>query len=634
MDNGQKPTGIRSGLPDFALAARRDLPLAKRLLRLGHGSVNSFCVAVWLCLGLLGLGVAPARAAGFAASLDRDTISLGETATLSLTFEGGQPKNVPTPDVPGLRIVNVGNSQNFSLINNQMSSTVTITFSVTPQRTGEFTIPAMTADVNGQRLASPPLKLTVLKANAPSAAAVNSGSEVAFMKLVLPDQRVYVGQTIVAQAQIFLRDDVQNFGNFRFTATPADGFVIGKSAQGGRYRTQIGNRAYTVIPISLVLTVLKAGSLNLGPFTAEMTVVLPSSQPPDPFLQRFGFRSPFFDNGEQKPVSLATDPIEIQALPLPAEDRPANFNGAIGHYTMTATAGPTNVAVGDPITVRIQISGRGALDSLTLPNEPAWRDFKTYPPTSKVEVSDPLGLDGAKTFEEIVAPQNTDVHQLPPFSFSFFDPGEGKYHTLTQPGVEIAVHSAGMAPAPVMAAAKIAGAENPPSPRDILPIKEEFGTVVAAAPPLVARPGFLAWQGLPVLAWLAAFVWRKRAESLANNPRLRRRRHVEKLIQTGLADLEKFAAANNSDEFFAALFRLLQEQLGERLDCPASSITEAVVDDRLARLGAEPATLESLRELFQRCNQARYAPIRGSAELDSVARQFEKVISELQELKV
>jgi len=77
----------------------------------------------------------------------------------------------------------------------------------------------------------------------------------------------------------------------------------------------------------------------------------------------------------------------------------------------------------------------------------------------------------------------------------------------------------------------------------------------------------------------------------------------------------------------------LQEQLGERLDCPASAITESVVDERLAALGAPEPVLNGLRELFQLCNQARYAPIRGSAELNSVAGQFEKVIGGLRELK-
>ncbi|MGD0253600.1 MAG: BatD family protein, partial [Verrucomicrobiota bacterium] len=622
MDNGRKQSEINGGPKGFPFAARQDLPSAKCYFRLRGRGVISFCFAVLLCLGALGSSTAMARAANFTASLDRDTIALGESATLSLTFEGGQSKNVPTPSVPGLQISQIGTSQSVNIVNGAMSSTVTVTFSVTPQHDGKFIFPAMTADVNGQSLTSQPLELTVQKGAVPSAAAVNTGSEVAFMKLLLPQTNVYVGQVLAAQLQIYLRDDVQNLVSFQFTAEPAEGFVLGKSAQGGQYRKQIGNRVYAVVPLSIALTVLKSGDLNLGPFTAQMILVLPSSQPQDRFSRQFGFRS-FFN--EEKQISLTTDSIEVQSLPLPTEGKPADFNGVVGHYTMTVSAGPTNVAVGDPITVRIQISGRGALDSLTLPNQPEWRDFKVYPPASKVETSDQLGLEGAKMFEEIVTPQNTDVHQLPQFSFSFFDPDDGNYHTLTQPSVQLAVRSAGMAAVPTIAAAKSAGAENPSSPQDILPIKDEFGALVPATPPLVTRPAFLALQGVPVLAWLAAFVWRKRTDSLANNPRLRRRRQVAQLVRDGLDDLHRLAAENKSDEFFATLFRLLQEQLGERLDCPASSITESVVDERVASHGVPEATLQGLRELFHLCNQARYAPVRGSGELNSVVAQFENV---------
>ena len=79
-----------------------------------------------------------------------------------------------------------------------------------------------------------------------------------------------------------------------------------------------------------------------------------------------------------------------------------------------------------------------------------------------------------------------------------------------------------------------------------------------------------------------------------------------------LTDLKKFAAENKPDEFFATLFRLLQEQLGERLDCPASAITENVIEEHSILRGAPEATLDDLRELFQLCNQARYAPVRGT----------------------
>jgi len=629
MDKGQKENRHSSGLLDFTVVARRRLRWARHFLGLCDRRAITLCLGALLCFGIPGFGGAAARAASFTASLDRDTISLGEQATLSLTFEGGQSKNVPSPSVPGLQITQIGTSQSVNIVNGAMSSTVTVTFSVTPQRDGQFIIPAMTTDVNGQRLTSQPITLTVQKTTGPSVAAINSGNEVAFMKLLLPQKKVYVGQMLTAQLQIYFRDDVQNFGNFQFTSQPADGFILGKSAQGGRYRTQIGNRVYTVIPLYLALTVLKSGDLSLGPFTAQMMVVLPSDQQGgDQFFRQF------FNTGEQKQVSLATDAVAVQSLPLPAEGRPADFNGAIGHFTMTATAGPTNVAVGDPVTMHIQISGRGALDSLALPEQPAWPNFKVYPPTSHVETTDQLGLEGNKTFEEIISPENTDVHQLPQFSFSYFDPEDGNYHTLTQPAVQLAVRSAGMASVPVVAATKAVGAGKPSTPEDILPIKENLGALMPAASPFVTRPVFLALQSLPVLALLAAFVWRRHVDNLANNPRLRRQRAVAQLIASGMEDLNKYAEQNQSDEFFATLFRLLQEQLGERLDCPASSITEAVIEDRLVPVDAPESVLNGLRELFQLCNQARYAPIRGTSELNSVAAQFENVIGELKELKV
>ena len=577
---------------------------------------------------------ATAEAASLTASLDRDVITLGETANMSLAIVGGQSKNLPTPQVMGLRIAQSGSSQNVSIINGAMTSTVTVTYSVTPQRAGEFTIPALTADVNGQRLSTEPLHLTVQKVNVPSAAAVNSGSEVAFLKLVVPHEKIYSGQTVIGRVELYLRDDVQNFGNFQFTGTPAEGFSVSKMVEGQRSRAQVGNRVYTVISVMLPLTAVKSGALTLGPFTAGVVVVLPSqNQGGDPFFRQF------LNQGEQRQVTLASDQITIQALPLPTENVPADFNGAIGNFSLNVTAGPTNLTVGDPITVRVQISGRGALDAVTLPAQDAWRDFKTFPPTSTITNTDQFGFQGIKTFEQIVSPLNADVRELPPFSFSFFNPDDGAYHILTQPATPLSVHSAGATPLPTIAGNKNSSAENPASPQDILPIKENLGTLVQttvgrdSVASLMTSPAFLAVQSLPVIALLAAFIWRKRADNLANNPRLRRQRTVALLVREGLNDLKKFATENKPDEFFATLFRLLQEQLGERLDCPASAITENVIDEHAVLRAAPPATRNGLHELFQLCNQARYAPVRGSGELNSVAAQFEKTIGEFQEVK-
>jgi hypothetical protein len=161
-----------------------------------------------------------------------------------------------------------------------------------------------------------------------------------------------------------------------------------------------------------------------------------------------------------------------------------------------------------------------------------------------------------------------------------------------------------------------------------------LGAVAQIGPPLIQQPWFLALQGVPLLAWVSALVWRKRVESLANNPRLRRQRQVAKLIAEGLAELRRLAAENKSDEFFAVLSRLLQEQLGERLDVPATAITEAVIEEQLRPRRAPEAVLVSLQEIFQICNLARYAPIKTSQELAALIPKLETVLKDLQALKL
>ena len=582
----------------------------------------------WMVVIAVALLTRAAGAQTFTASLDNDTITLGQSATLTLTFEGGQPQNSPAiPAISNLLVRDNSHdwTQNFRLVvvNNQNQSDLVLTHPVTlvPRAAGEFIIPALSVDIGGKHLSSSPLKLTVLKPDAPTSADINSGNELAFMTLKVTSNKVYLGQQVTAQLQIYLRDDVQNFGNFQFSGQNTDGFLLGKSAQGGKSRAQVGNRIYTVIPLTYALTVMKSGPLTVGPFTANAVVVVPSDN------QSGGF--PFFNQGEEKQVSLATEIVKVEGRPLPDQNRPANFNGAIGNFTMAVSVGPTNVTVGDPVTVHVQITGHGALDSVTLPDQSALSGFKVFSPTVKTLPGDQLGLDGSKTFEEIVTPQNADVREWPQFSFSFFNPDDGRYHTLTQPAVTLAVRPAGSAPLPAFE--KNPAPENQ-TPADISPIKETPGTFASQAVPLVGQPAFLALQSLPVLAFLAAFVWRKRTNNLANNPRLRRQRAVAQIISHGLTELKTFATKNQPDEFFATLFRLLQEQLGERLDCPASAITENVIEEQPVLRNAPPATRAGLRELFQLCNQARYAPVRGTSELNSVAAQFQKVVVELQDL--
>jgi len=190
---------------------------------------------------------------------------------------------------------------------------------------------------------------------------------------------------------------------------------------------------------------------------------------------------------------------------------------------------------------------------------------------------------------------------------------------------------AGSTPAPTIAAAR-RDPEVAPETRDIVHIKPRPGVLAQGPALLLLKPLFLGAQTVPVLVLLTAIALRKRREHLANNPRIARHRQVAAILRDGRAQLRAHAEANSSDEFFAVLFRLLQEQLGERLDLPASAITEAVIEERLSSRGISGDLSARLHELFQMCNQARYAPVKSSQELSAIIPKWESVSRELQNL--
>jgi hypothetical protein len=577
------------------------------------------------------------RAASFTATLDRETVTVGETATLSLSFQGGEPKAIPAlPQLPNLQIAGQGTARNMRIENGQVSASISQTFALTPTQPGEFIIPALKAEIDGKVLTTAPLKLTAVKA--PPSAAAATGEKLAFFKLFVPKKEVYVGEILPVEFQVYVREGVANAENIwqgfdQYDGCPvkAEGVSIFKTAHAQRRRARVGNANYGVATLITSLSPVKTGPLTLGSMEVNLTLQLPlpNQRRRDPF-DPFGM----FQQYEERRVALSAEPETLTVLPLPKENVPANFNGAVGNFSMSVTAGPTNVAAGDPVTVKVQVSGRGTLDSLALPEQSAWQEFKTYPPTTKVDTTDALGLQGTKTFEQVVVPQSPDIKALPPVSFSFFDPDQKSYRTLMQPAVALVVRPGGSAPAPTVAASTRTTADNPPPAQDIVHIKPRLGVVAQIGPPLVQQPWFLALQAAPVLAWLSAFVWRRRTEMLANNPRLRRQRQVAQVIRQGLLELRQHASDNKSEDFFATLFRLLQEQLGERLDLPASAITEAVIEEHLRLRGVPEPTLSSLRELFQTCNLARYAPIKSSQELAAIIPKFEAIQRQLQGLKL
>jgi hypothetical protein len=221
------------------------------------------------------------------------------------------------------------------------------------------------------------------------------------------------------------------------------------------------------------------------------------------------------------------------------------------------------------------------------------------------------------------------VKEIPAVTFSYFDPSQRAYRTLSRSSVPLQVKE-GISATNAQTAVQPALKSEPEAVRDIVHIKSEPGALIALTPPLISQPWFLGLQALPVAALLSAVAYRKRADKLSRNPRLRRKIETRRYIEGRLPDLEKMAAKQETDHFYALTFRLLQEQLGERLNLPSSAITEAVLDQELPGRKAPISLIEELHHLFRECNQARYAPGGPGGHLQALLPRVRQALRDLQ----
>ena len=557
------------------------------------------------------------------ASLDRAATSVGESVTLSITCTNFTPSSQPVlPSIRGLRFSSAGTSRKFQLGSGGRTSTYTFNVLVTPLKAGNYSISPIQVRHETRLLKPKPLKLLVLPAGEKPKQG-NSQSQNAYVRLLPTKTTAYVGEVIPVEIQLFFIDSV----NVQMPELVADGFNVAAFPKHKQSRVQKGNQIYQVLTFRTAVTPVKAGKLQLGPVKQSMVLRVRQKQ-----NRRSPFNNSFdgiFTRYQQVPVTLEAKAQTITVKPLPTANKPASFNGAVGRYTMQAKASPLEVTVGDPVTVNIQISGQGAIESLNQPKLD-WPGFKSYEPSVTTKKDNPLGLLGSRIFEQVVIPKSDKIAEMPKIEFSYFDPVTSRYRVLAKGPFPLKVNPSGKPVAPVVGGntAQETGEKNPPPQTDILTIKHHLGSL-GQAMPLVARPNFWLLQSVPLLLWLGALVWRRKTNALANNPGLRRKRQVAERTHAGLAKLTELAKREETGEFHAELADLLREQIGLRLDIPAEGITADVVYSFAAGKKLGEGTRGDILKLFAANDQASYAGSQTTGELKANLALLKEVFSAL-----
>jgi len=403
----------------------------------------------WFTLTLPSLG----KDITVSAQLDRASVAVGQAAVLDVTIKGDSNAQVNMPEIDGLLIKNRGQSTNVQFGNGKMISSLTKRYIVIPDKEGDYKIAPITIEIQGKKhTIKATLKLTVTKGAPPENPNPNNPhlnpKDLAHIEIIGLKDHAVVGELIPVEIRAFFKNNNQvSLADIKSNPTlDSSSFTVKLENENPRQgRATIDEESYYVVIFKAAISPIKAGEFEL-PFTMEATMRMrdPSPKRPrrntrlnDPFAD--AFFGDIFTRSVKKEIELHSDPFKMKVTAAPLENQPEGFNGAVGQFTINATAPTGPIRAGDPITLTVHVSGNGNLTRLKMPHMVDGSGWKTYPAKDHLEGANSLLSSGTKVFEQTIIPRNPAVTSIPAIELVYFDPEKGEYQTIRTAPIPIKV---------------------------------------------------------------------------------------------------------------------------------------------------------------------------------------------------
>jgi BatD DUF11 like domain len=553
------------------------------------------------------------------ATIEPAQITLGDSAKLTITNLGKGTEPIKLPTVSGLQFQVLGHTQQFEIVNGTTLYSTAIIVRVIPQMAGIFTIPPVTPrgqplvlQVNSEHAtanaskpgnAAPQVKPPIFSGSSLPSGVHLSEDGSAFLRLIVPKHEVYVGESVPIEIEIGMRSGFVSSLNGLPKLT-GDNFTLNNlSRQPERTEKVIDGERFVVMNWHSLLTVVKPGTFSLAaeaPLTVRIRTrprrdSLLDDQFGDPFLQNF------FGATVPKDINVTSPAMEMTGLALPVDGRPPEFNGAVGSFKIAAEVTPDSAVAGDPLTLRMRVSGSGNFDRVDSPMLDHVDQWKTYPPKSSLNLADALGYKGEKIFEQPLIAAKPGKQTLPGLSFSYFDPSSRRYETAHSPPLSVTI-AASLADSNQAGPrdAAVAATQANEAQSGLRPDHAASQALVKTLLPLYLQPRFLAIPSLLALAF-AGGCWAVSRRKNSNDKSRAGNGLVSKSINRLLAQMDAAARSGDTSSFFGAARGALQEALAARWQVAPEQITAAEVGSKLERNG------ELIRRLFSLADEAQYA---------------------------
>jgi hypothetical protein len=583
-------------------------------------------LGVLVILMLIGAALAAAQDVTVQAYVESETVYMGQTFVYQIVVDGTD--NATPPDAaafgPDFSAQFLGgqnsSSQSISVINGKMERQVqrryVMQFNLTPKRKGRLAIPAVPVKVKGQ----------TFNANTVTVG-VDTPVETQDFKLRMSLSRssCYVGEPVILTVTWYIGRAVEEFAFSMPVLGSADFAIetpevkIDQAKRDYYYRMPLGGqeviaekgagtldgRNYTTISFRKALFPKRAGTLAIPEMSVQCAAASGNPGGRDFFSDNF-FGAP---RGAMKKYVIPSNTLSLAVKQLPQEGRPAGFAGLVGEYNISASASPLDVSVGDPITLKVTLSGPDYLGNVDLPPLAGQAELATY---FKIpdERADGKVAGKSKIFTQTIRAKNESVKEIPPVRLSYFDTKKGRYEIASTAPIPIVVH-----PTKMVTAVDAEGVSSGPMGSALEGWKEgiaynyegpevlasqQFGLVSA-----LESPPWLAALLLPLAAYVALLsttVARRRREAdtegrAARSAFRRLKRRLETIRKQGVS------GAPLCEQVLGAM----RDYLGDKFSAAGSTLTTGDVVKILEERGAPAEAIHAMRGIMSSCEAGAYA---------------------------
>ena len=558
-------------------------------------------------------------------------VAVGEQFRLSYTVNTQDAKGFRAGQIPDAFEVLMGPStstqSSYQMVNGHMSSSssITYTYILSATKNGSFTIPAAHVTVDGKTVTSNELHIKVSgqaqsgqqggrqqqqsgTGEVRDAGSAISGSDL-FIKVTASKQHVREQEPILLTYKVYtlvgltqLNGKMADLKSFytREVPLPQEKQFHIETLNGKPYRT-VTWQQYVMFPQA-------TGKLEVPSITYE-GIVVQQNRNVDPFEAFFNGGSGYVEVKKQ----IKAPGITIQVDPLP--QRPANFSGGVGKYSVSATLDKTEVKANDPVKLRVVVSGVGNMKLLKQPEVQFPKDFDHYDAkvTDKTKLTT-QGLEGSIVYDFLAVPRHQGTFEIPPIEYTYFDTQANQYKTVRTEAFKLNV-----AKGEGGSSAAYTGQE------DVRQLNSDIHYIKTGETRQHAVGDFFFgsteyWVALAVLflGFVSLFViFRQRAIENANVVKQRAGK-ANKVATKRLKKAAKLMAAGKQGEFYDEVLRALWGYVGDKLNMPVEQLSRENISQQLSAHNVTEETIQQFIGALDECEFARYAPGDATGNMNKV----------------